>query len=207
MKLRVQVDKKNSTSEGFPISKIVNEDGTALATLDIQSTEFAFPAFPDSIAADFLFIASAVYMSDKLIDRAEAEDGWTRQFEVTIPVSSPTVWQQASCELNECVSFLTGDRWKFEFSQLSRQLFGKSSLARPSTALFKTRSHLPLFRRTRFVLSGSSTGLKQTLTRSFFLAGHHDKQMAGPFGDQKNFAEASRLRTPAVACDIGEGRQ
>ena len=39
MKLRVQVDKRNSTSEGFPISKIVNEDGTALATFDVQSTE------------------------------------------------------------------------------------------------------------------------------------------------------------------------
>ena len=67
MKLRVQVDKKNSTSEGFPISKIVNEDGTALTTLDVQSTEFAFPSVPDSIAADFLFIAGAVYITDKLI--------------------------------------------------------------------------------------------------------------------------------------------
>ena len=113
MKLRVQVDKKSSTSEGFPISKIVNEDGTALTTLDVQSTEFAFPAFPDSIVTDFLFMASTVYAVDKLIDRAKAGDGWTRQFEVEIPVISPSAWQYASSELNDCVSFLTGDRWKF----------------------------------------------------------------------------------------------
>lgn len=133
MKLRVQVDKKNSTSEGFPISKIMNEDGTALTTLDVQSTEFAFPAFPDSIAADFLFIASAVYTVDKLIDRADTGDGWTRQFEIAIPVSSPTVWQAASNELNECVSFLTGDRWKFRvlatLSSALREIVAGTELA------------------------------------------------------------------------------
>jgi len=192
VKLRVQVDKKNSTSEGFPISKIVNEDGTALTTLDVQSTEFAFPAFPDSIAVDFVFIASAVYTIDKLIHRAEAGDRWTRQFEVTIPVSSPPVWQQTSSELNECVSFLTGDRWKFEFSQLSRQLFGKSSLARRSLPLFKPAT-VSLFSGGLDSLVGVIDWLETNPDQKLLLVGHHDKQMTGPFGDQKNLLP--RLKT------------
>jgi hypothetical protein len=117
MILRVHIDEKNSTSEGFPVSKILNDDGTALTTLDVQATRFGFPALPGWVAADFLLIASIVYTIDKLIDRSEAEDGWTRTFDVVIPVSSPTVWRMVNRELDECVSFLTGDRWKFEFSR------------------------------------------------------------------------------------------
>lgn len=195
MKLRVQVDKRNSTSEGFPISKIVNEDGTALATFDVQSTEFAFPALPDIIAADFLFIAGAVYITDKLIHRAEAGDGWTRQFEITIPVSSPTVWQQVSSELNECISFLTGDRWKFEFSQISRQLFGKSSLAQHSLPFLKPAA-ISLFSGGLDSLVGVIDWLETNPDQNLLLAGHHDKQMAGPFGDQKNLLPKLKAAYP-----------
>jgi 7-cyano-7-deazaguanine synthase in queuosine biosynthesis len=195
MKLRVQVDKKSSTSEGFPISKIVNEDGTALTTLDVQSTEFAFPAFPDSIVTDFLFIASTVYAVDKLIDRAKAGDGWTRQFEVEIPVISPAVWQYASSELNDCVSFLTGDRWKFEFSQLSRQLFGKRSLARHSPPFFKPAA-ISLFSGGLDSLVGVIDWLEANPDQKLLLAGHHDKQMTGPYGDQKNLLPGLKAAYP-----------
>ena len=195
MKLSVQVDKKNSTSEGFPVSKIVDEEDKSLTTLDVQSTAFAFPALPDSIPADFLLIASTVYTLDKLVKRTEAEDGWTRRFDITIPVSSPDVWKLASTELNECVSFLTGDRWNFEFVKLSRQLFGKSSLARHSLPFFKPAA-ISLFSGGLDSLVGVIDWLVANPEKKLLLAGHHDKQMTGPFGDQKNLLPALRSAYP-----------
>lgn len=195
MKLRVQVDKKNSTSEGFPVSKIVDEEDKCLATLDVQSTAFAFPALPDSIPADFLFIASTVYTLDKLVNRTGAEDGWTRRFDITIPVSSPNVWKLASIELNECVSFLTGDRWNFEFIQLSRQLFGKTSLARHSLPFFRPAA-ISLFSGGLDSLVGVIDWLEANPEKKLLLAGHHDKQMTGPFGDQRNLLPALRTAYP-----------
>lgn len=195
MKLRVQVDKKNSTSEGFPVSKIVDEEDKCLATLDVQSTAFAFPALPDSIPADFLFIASTVYTLDKLVNRTGAEDGWTRRFDITIPVSSPNVWKLASIELNECVSFLTGDRWNFEFIQLSRQLFGKTSLARHSLPFVRPAA-ISLFSGGLDSLVGVIDWLEANPEKKLLLAGHHDKQMTGPFGDQRNLLPALRTAYP-----------
>jgi hypothetical protein len=96
MKMRVQIDKKSLTSEGFPICRILQDSDEPLATLDVQTTRFAFPTLPGEVAVDFFLIASTVYAIDKLIHRSEAEDNWTRQFNVTIPVSSPKIWQQAA---------------------------------------------------------------------------------------------------------------
>ena len=195
MTFRVQVDKKNSTSEGFPIIKIVDGHGAALTTLDIQSTEFAFPALPDNIAADFLLIASTVYTLDKLVNRTAAEDGWTRRFDIAIPVSSPDVWRLASNELNECVSFLTGDRWNIEFLQLSRQLFEKSSLARHTLPFLKATA-ISLFSGGLDSLIGVIDWLETNPDKKLLLAGHHDKQMAGPLGEQRNLLPALRTAYP-----------
>jgi hypothetical protein len=49
MKLCVQIDKKNLTSEGFPICRIMQGGDEPLATLDVQATRFAFPTLPDEI--------------------------------------------------------------------------------------------------------------------------------------------------------------
>jgi 7-cyano-7-deazaguanine synthase in queuosine biosynthesis len=195
MKLRVQIDKENLTSEGFPISKVVKENGTPLATLDVQATKFGFPALPEDIAADFLLIASTVYTIDKLINRGEAEDGWTRQFDIAVPVSAPDLWQQASTELNECISFLTGDRWRFEFSQLSHQLFGKTSLSRHSLSFFKPAA-VSLFSGGLDSLVGVIDWLETNPDKKLLLAGHHDKQMAGPLGDQENLLAPLRTAYP-----------
>ena len=67
MNLRLQLDKTRSTSERFPVTRVLNSDGSVLGTLDVQSTAFGFPSLPSATASDLLLIATTVYTIDKLI--------------------------------------------------------------------------------------------------------------------------------------------
>ncbi len=70
---------------------------------------------PAPAAPDLWRVAAAVYCADKIAHRSSAEDGWTRDLSLTAPVRDPGGWGSAAEPLTEAVSFLTGDRWTFEF--------------------------------------------------------------------------------------------
>lgn len=195
MNLRLQIEKKSLTSERFPVCDIRGGDGSKLATLDIQATKFGFRTLPSDIAADFLLIASTVYTVDKLVYRGRAEDAWTRSFKVSIPVSAPKNWQRAEGVLSECVSFLTGDRWQFEFSQLSRQLFGPYSLAHQLLPGFNPAA-VSLFSGGLDSLVGIIDWLESNPGRKLLLAGHHDKQMKGTLTDQERLLAPLKAAYP-----------
>ena len=50
---------------------------------------------PGNTVCDLLHTAIAVYSADVLISRRYAADGWTRDINVYLPVTSLAVWQQA----------------------------------------------------------------------------------------------------------------
>ena len=60
-----------------------------------------------------------VYALDKTIPRDTADDCWTREIALSMPVSDPVRWNAAASELTEAVTFLTGDRWRFAFQPLT----------------------------------------------------------------------------------------
>jgi hypothetical protein len=103
MNYTVEIDKVASTSEKFPVTRILNGDGAAVATLDVQSTAFGFRRLPNAIAADFLLIGAIVYALDKLASRSAMHNAWTRLFKLTIPVSDVSNWRGATAELGRCV--------------------------------------------------------------------------------------------------------
>jgi hypothetical protein len=71
---------------------------------------------PTEVAIDLLMIASAVYAADKRINRAsEAQDSWTREIDLHIPVSEPNHWSARGVHLQQLLQFLTGDFWRFFF--------------------------------------------------------------------------------------------
>jgi 7-cyano-7-deazaguanine synthase in queuosine biosynthesis len=67
---------------------------------------------------DFLDLATAVYVSDELEAREDAQDGWSRTFEHLYPVSDPAAWSSAGFLLAKCLSKLSGD--EFGFTWLKR---------------------------------------------------------------------------------------
>src|SRR4051812_22965446 len=102
--------------EGIAAMALYRED-ERLCGLDIQYSLLYDLRNAHSVALDFVVLSSAVYALDKSMLRESESDGWARDFALTMPVSDLARWKDATPELTEAVSFLTGDRWKFRFTQ------------------------------------------------------------------------------------------
>lgn len=71
---------------------------------------------PSEIGADLLVLAAHVHAADTRISRGtEAQDGWTREIRLVVPVSDPTIWRTSEHILKRALDFLTGDRWQIGF--------------------------------------------------------------------------------------------
>jgi 7-cyano-7-deazaguanine synthase in queuosine biosynthesis len=72
--------------------------------------------FPPEIGVDLLALAALVHAADTRISRSrDSQDSWTREIDISLPVSNVPKWQAASSLLVRMLNFLTGDRWSFSF--------------------------------------------------------------------------------------------
>ncbi len=102
------------------------KDGKLIYGLDHVITNLAQRSiFPSELGYDMLILASMVYMADTRISRElHAEDSWTRQIELEIPVSNKNLWDCQKSTLERMLKFLTGDIWTISFTQRS-MVFGE----------------------------------------------------------------------------------
>jgi len=71
---------------------------------------------PTTTGLDLVTVAAAVYAADTCVERYRyADDSWTRQLHLFIPVSDPVLWQAQEPLLAELLNFLTGDLWQLSF--------------------------------------------------------------------------------------------
>jgi hypothetical protein len=71
---------------------------------------------PSERAADLLLLSALITAADTRISRfAEAQDRWTREIDLHVPVSDPSVWNGVTPLLTATLNFLTGDRWALFF--------------------------------------------------------------------------------------------
>lgn len=76
-----------------------------------------------SPAFDFLILSIAIYNIDTLISRyLHSYDGWTRELEVTVCLNNNELFNKNKKKLEETISFLTGDIWKFNFNPILESL-------------------------------------------------------------------------------------
>lgn len=68
-----------------------------------------------SQSMDFMTIALAVTAADTFVRRTEAEDGWTRQFSLQLPLHEPERWRPLKKDLERALHYLSGDIWDFDF--------------------------------------------------------------------------------------------
>lgn len=102
-----------------------------------------FGITPSVTGVDLLLVASAVYAADKRISRAtEAQDSWTREIDLHIPVADPQTWTTVAPALQKMLQFLTGDRWRL-FFRLSPRKY--RSLAREAASPATTITSCCLF--------------------------------------------------------------
>lgn len=75
---------------------------------------------PTEIAMDLLVLAITVFAADtRILREVDSQDGWTRELDLYVPVSEPDIWNQQRGILENMLSFLSGDRWRFSFRSRS----------------------------------------------------------------------------------------
>jgi 7-cyano-7-deazaguanine synthase in queuosine biosynthesis len=84
---------------------------------DSQDAHFLKDLVPSPPAADLLRLGMAAYCTDKLLARQDvADDDWTRDVELRLPVYHRDGFDSQRELLQRAMSFLSGDRWLLRFS-------------------------------------------------------------------------------------------
>ncbi|TGP30241.1 hypothetical protein EN828_28390 [Mesorhizobium sp. M2D.F.Ca.ET.185.01.1.1] len=88
---------------------------------------------PSETAVDFLILAALINAADTRVSRARnAQNGWTRELDLTVPVSDVALWRSQTDLLGRTLRFLTGDHWRIFFRERPP---GFSSLAPVPTVM------------------------------------------------------------------------
>jgi len=73
---------------------------------------------PSETGADFAILAATVTAADTHISRAaDAQDSWTREIDLYIPVHDTPRWTALTPLLGRALNFLTGDHWRLFFRE------------------------------------------------------------------------------------------
>jgi hypothetical protein len=198
MKVEVRVHPSSTTAyecaqvelhlRGRPEPYILDLNVTSLLRHSRQINQQAF---------DFLFVAAIVYAIDKAVprtDQGDAEDRWTRELSVSIPVSAPARWRRVARDLSECVSFLTGDVWTIRFESQTREIVQKRERRRVPKIqpLFGTAASLFSGGLDSYI--GAIDWLEDHKDESLCLVSHYDGDVTGPKSDQKRAFETLTTR-------------
>ena len=76
-----------------------------------------FPNFFSNEALDLFYISLMVYYADRKILRSNTFDSWTREITLFMPVLELDKWNKEKILLEQMISFLSGDNWKFEIQR------------------------------------------------------------------------------------------
>jgi 7-cyano-7-deazaguanine synthase in queuosine biosynthesis len=120
---------------------------------------------PSPVALDLFRLAGAIFCADKTVRRAEATDFWTRDISLTAPVSDVDLWESVAGLLVRAVSFLSGDRWRFDFVEDTVEPLDAETISSGDDAV-------TLFSGGLDSLAGAIDLLEAE--RNLTLVGHHD---------------------------------
>ncbi|MEZ5784800.1 MAG: Qat anti-phage system QueC-like protein QatC [Rhizobiaceae bacterium] len=88
---------------GFGIGHALDQ----LASLGLQ---------PSERAIDLVVLAALVNAGDTRVSRKlNAQDGWTREIDLYVPVSATAAWTTSTGSIESMLRFLSGDRWRVFF--------------------------------------------------------------------------------------------
>lgn len=209
MNIDIAISPREATAKEFAKVTLSAADGSS-SQLDIDFTKLLRrTGQPSSTALDFLFFAAVVYGIDKLVPRRSAQDHWTRELQVTIPVKEPDKWTELCPIIDDCVGFLTGDQWSISFSQQAHSLIRRKRRKRPPRRVPLVRGDAAcLFSGGLDSLVGAIDWLDVHPDKSLVAVGHHDPSVAGPLSDQKRVLAHLRqdysARLSSVLIGVGQ---
>lgn len=108
------------------------DHGIGRALTDLKALSLS----PSELGVDLLVVAAHVHAADTRIARAtEAQDAWTREIRLVVPVSDPNRWTGAAPILVRALNFLTGDRWHVGFRKRPKTYHSVAPALAPSLLL------------------------------------------------------------------------
>ena len=166
-------------------------DVQVLLNIDFHNL-YKFAREKTGIGIDIFLIGCFVYGIDILLPRKVfSENGWARNIEVEFPVESPEIFDNGKNDLEQLLSFLTGDYWEISFIQRNTVL--PIYLSNPKDKVYKEtyrKSHKKVS-----LFSGgldSLVGVIDQLTKSkerIVLVSHYDATFKGAKSDQDKINE------------------
>ncbi len=121
LKLNYDIDEICYQKENGQISvliPIVSKEKLMYGLEHIKEKMYKNHIYPTEIGFDVMALATIVYMADTRIARiVHAQDSWTREIEIEIPVMNPELWNAHIDIIQRMLKFLTGDLWKVSFSK------------------------------------------------------------------------------------------
>src|SRR5262249_41879063 len=139
-----------------------------------------------ALALDFLIICASVYAIDKIVPRSTADDLWTRNLDVTIPVRDNERWSTATEGLAQAVSFLTGDRWSFTFTHAEREFSRRRTNRRKRARGFPESPVVSLLSGGLDSFIAAINLLNEHRDSKILFVSHYDGYVSGPASDQES---------------------
>jgi hypothetical protein len=171
---RVEITTKERGADGllqFEVARL----GISSFELDLPIRPFvARFGTPSELILDFLCVAGFAYVIDKAVPRARCKNGWTRNLDVTFPVSNPQAWSAIADDLTSALRFLTGDEWSIDFTGANSKIYLPPKKRRRSRRLADSLEFdsVNLFSGGLDSLAGAIDSL--AAGRRVMLVGHHD---------------------------------
>ena len=160
-----------------------NEDIQVLLNVDFQNL-YEFTRKKNGIGFDVFLIGCFVYGIDILLPRKSfSVNGWSREIEVEFPVESLDLFNGGKDELEQLLSFLTGDYWQISFIQRDVTPLFVNTKKVYSNDYRKSHKRISLFSGGLDSLIGVIDQLAKSKDR-MVLVSHYDATFKGAKSDQ-----------------------
>ena len=122
---KVEEDVLSCVSEEVLIFNLMNKNNKSNVKTHIEDLwgRFGVSALSD-INEDLVILAMSVFAIDKKVPRKDFDDNWTRQIELYLPVIEIEKWNNVKIELEDMLSFLSGDKWEINFRKSKEKYRG-----------------------------------------------------------------------------------
>lgn len=159
-----------------------NDTEVINSSVDIQLYPIAcFHGRIPEEAFSLMLLSAIVYSIDRSINRHKYSiDGWSREFEVDINLPAYDKFKQCKTDIEQMLSFLTGDYWCFNF-------VGDTAIEYPQfplDAYYDNITQVNLFSGGLDSLIGAIDYVENNPNGKLYLSSHYDSFMTGPKTDQ-----------------------
>lgn len=152
-----------------------------------------------SVTYSLLYLSAIVYAIDRGVERHRYSiDGWSRELEVEICLPEFEQFHPIEEQINEMLSFLTGDYWTCHFVGTAQVTYGKYE----NTDRYEGITQVNLFSGGMDSLIGAVDYMTEHPDGKLFLASHYDSRMPGPLSDQRTLKRCFSRKYPGLYCSM-----